>query len=202
MRGADETRHHRRSIRLPGYDYAQAGAYLTVCTRGRECVFATVKDERMCLNEWGEVVALTWQGLPDWFRNVTLDAFVVMPNHVHGIVVIRDGGTGRGEAADKERQAERDETRSAASPLRKRPHGTEAGGLGAIIQTFKSLSSRRVNTVQHTPGAILWQRNFYERVLRDERELNAVRRYAADNPAQWALDMENPSRRVQPWSAA
>jgi putative transposase len=95
----DPEKHHRRSIRLKGYDYTQPGAYfITICTRGRECLFGEIIDGEMHLNEAGQIVVQTWQDLPNHISNVQLDAFVVMPNHVHGIIIITDhaGGIGAG----------------------------------------------------------------------------------------------------------
>jgi putative transposase len=95
----DPEKHHRRSIRLKGYDYTQPGAYfITICTQGRECLFGEIIDGEMHLNEAGQIVVQTWQDLPNHISNVQLDAFVVMPNHVHGIIIITDraGGIGAG----------------------------------------------------------------------------------------------------------
>jgi putative transposase len=95
----DPEKHHRRSIRLKGYDYTQPGAYfITICTHGRECLFGEIIDGEMHLNEAGQIVVQTWQDLPNHVPNVQLDAFVVMPNHVHGIIIITDrtGGIGAG----------------------------------------------------------------------------------------------------------
>ena len=188
-------RYARRSMRLRDYDYAQAGAYcVTVCTHQRSCTLGELAHDQMRVNSWGEVVAITWKNLPERFTHVTCDAFVVMPNHVHGIVVIDNQDLGRGEAADQLLRSVRRDSVSAASPLQRVAHGTATGGLGAIIQTFKSISTRRINATRHAPGTALWQRNYYERIIRDERELNAIRQYIINNPLQWALDIENPAR--------
>jgi REP-associated tyrosine transposase len=158
---------HRRSIRLPRYDYRTPGAYfVTIVSAARECLF-----DHPALHS---VLERCWLAIPRHFAHVTLDAFVVMPNHLHGIVLI---------TADppQPRSADR-----AASLV--------AGSLGAIVGNFKSVTTRRINTMRKTPAAGVWQRNYHERVLRGERELERVRAYIAANPLRWALDRENPQR--------
>ena len=181
----DPDKHHRRSIRLRGYDYARPGAYfVTICTRERECLFGDVVDGAMILNESGRVVESCWQILPRHFPHVRLDAFVVMPNHVHGLIVLTDfpsrprlGGRGEALAAN-------------ASPLQ----GTKPGSLGAIVQNFKSVTTRKINPIRGTPGMPLWQRNYYEHIIRNEDEWNEIRTYIAENPLRWELDENHPRR--------
>ena len=115
-----------------------------------------------------------------------LDAWVVMPNLVHGIIVITSDEC-RGEALPAEGSSAAN-----ASPLQ-RPAGVAPGSLGAIIGNFKSVAARRINGLRGTPGAPVWQRNYYEHVARDERELNAIRQYIVDNPARWDYDTYNPA---------
>lgn len=156
-------RHHRRTIRLQGYDYASAGAYfVTVCTQERASLFGEVAAGEMALSAYGEIVACYWKEIPRHFQ-ATLDAWVVMPNHVHGIIVI----TGRGEALS---------ATDDASPLREGggPRGAAPGSLAAIIQNVKAVSARRINALRGSPGARVWQRNYYEHVIRNDRELWAI----------------------------
>ncbi len=186
----DPFKHHRRSIRLRRYDYTQAGAYfVTIITRNHECLFGDVVDGEMRVNALGQVVVECWDALPAHFSNVELDAFVVMPNHAHGIVVINDAAPARrGEAFFAPQKN--------ASPLHPSqpppPRGTQSGSIGAIIQNFKSVSTRKINQSRDTAGALVWHRNYYEHIIRNERSLNAIRGYIAGNPAQWASDDENP----------
>jgi putative transposase len=194
--GYDPDRHHRQSIRLRGYDYTQAGAYfVTIVVQNREHLLGDIVDGVMRLNDYGRVVLAEWNKLPARFPQVTLDTSAIMPTHQHGVIVIGDHG--RGEAsADKNlclpnpvRRTLRPYDQSAdASPLQ--PNGTVSGSLGAIMQNFKSTSSRRVNALRNTPGAKLWQRDYFERVIRNDRELNAIRQYIIDNPMNWNLDHE------------
>lgn len=179
----DPDRHHRRSVRLKYYNYAQAGAYfVTVCTHERECVFGNVVDGEMRLNEYGKTTTVCWEEIPNHFAGVELDAFVVMPNHVHGVVVIAN-----------DRQQPPNSRATHASPLRK-PRGPQRKSIGAIIGAFKSASTKRVNEMRQAPGMFLWQRDYYEHVIRDENEWNRVREYIAANPARWAEDVNNPAR--------
>lgn len=178
--------HHRQSIRLKGYDYSSAGAYyVTVCTFRRQQLLGEVADGEMVTNELGRIVEQTWMKLPEHFQYVTLDEFVVMPNHVHGIVFINEG---RGDALNVIEGARLSDLN--ASPLR--PHGTQRGSLGAIVQNVKSVASRRINRLRRMPGAPLWQRNYYEHVVRNENELDRIRRYVVGNPAKWDEDEYNP----------
>jgi putative transposase len=204
----DPKRHHRRSIRLPGYDYGSAGAYfVTLCTHQRDLLFEDPLLRR--------VVETLWQRIPRHFPHVRLDEWVVMPNHIHGILVITDDPR-RGEASpatdSHAEPAHSGETllvdqvspRDAspplvdqvsprdASPLPQRPGGLSSGSLGALIGNFKSVTARRINRLRRTPGAPVWQRNYYEHIVRDEHALNAIRQYIADNPARWAWDTYNP----------
>jgi len=145
----------RKSPRLPAYDYAAMGAYfVTVCARNRACVFGAVVSDEMRLNRVGRIVEECWSAITMHFPAVRLDPFVVMPNHVHGIVWL--------------------------------PRAGHAPPLPAVIGSFKSAASRAA-------GRPLWQRSFYDRVIRDEEELRALRQYVAQNPLRWALDGENPS---------
>jgi len=166
----------RRSIRLRGFDYRSAGAYfVTVVAWDRRCLFGEIVEERVSLSRIGEVVARLWRDIPRHFSHVHLDAFVVMPNHLHGILVLQ----GRGTAC-------RAPTEAFGRPI--------AGSLSTITRSFKSASTRLVNLERGTPGASFWQRGYYERIVRDDDNLNRLRRYIEENPLRWALDEENPNR--------
>jgi len=167
----DPDKHHRRSIRLKGYDYSQAGAYfVTICTKARGCLFGEIIDGEMVLNPFGEVVQACWDDLPRHYPHVELDAFVIMPNHAHGIIMISVGAGFK-------------------------PAPTH--GLPEIIRAFKTFSSRRINDLRDMSGVPLWQRNYYEHVIRNEESLNTIRRYIIENPLRWADDPENPASITQ-----
>lgn len=158
----------RRSIRLKGYDYSQAGAYfVTVCAHNRECLFGDVLDGHMRLNDAGQSVQAAWDALPHYYPHVALDAGVVMPNHVHGIIILVGAG------------------------LKPAPTGIRHG-LSEIVRALKTFSSRRINELRGTSGATVWQRNYFERVIRNDNEMHHLREYIVNNPAQWDLDRENP----------
>ena len=187
--------HHRRSIRLPGYDYSQPGAYfVTLVAEDRLNRFGEISDGEVRLNLAGQCAVSLWQGLPRHFA-IALDEWVVMPNHLHGIIVI-GADFGKGEASGMHEPATRPGNPPDASPLRShnRPQGTIPGSLGAIVQNYKSTSTRRINGLQGTPGAPVWQRNYYERIIRNEIEWRRIREYILNNPSQWELDQENPNR--------
>lgn len=192
--------HRRRSIRLKGYDYSQPGAYfVTMVTRHRECLFGEIFAGRMELNETGKMIEAVWGRIPAHFHTTRLDEFIIMPNHFLGILWILSTG----EASAEEQYSEpifQSEVygdpkfpalQADASP--QPPRGTNPGSLNAIIQNFKSISTRKINQAFNTPGNKIWQRDYFERVIRNERELNAIRQYIQDNPLKWERDRENPT---------
>jgi REP element-mobilizing transposase RayT len=184
--------HHRHSSRLRDYDYSAAGAYfVTICTQGRECLFGEVIDGAMVLNDAGRMVLGMWRALPERFPNVATDEFVVMPNHVHGIILLNDR---RGEPRVRPISG----FGMKQGDHKDRPYGTGDFSLGRVCQAFKSLTTveyvRGVKDYQWPsfPGR-LWQRNYFERVIRDEGELGAIREYIRNNPLKWEQDEENPA---------
>ena len=171
-------RRRRRSIRLQGYDYSQAGAYfVTVCTPYRRCLFGDVVDGRVVLTRYGRIAAECWEWLGARDPHVQLDEWIVMPNHLHGIIVMSDDNlAGKGGS------------RTAPTvTIARKP-------LGRLVGAFKTVSAKRINSSRGTPGARFWQRNYYEHVIRSEDELQRVREYIAGNPGKWMEDPENPRR--------
>lgn len=164
---------HRRSIRLQSYDYTGAGAYfVTLCSQGLICRFGAVVDGAVRLNTCGVIVSEEWARTQLVRPNVTLDAFVVMPNHLHGIIILHDGG--------------------AWSHSVQRTFGRSiSGSLGSVIGHFKAAVTRRISSRTCSADAMAWQRNYYERIIRSEAELNLARRYIDDNPAHWRADRHN-----------
>ena len=159
-------RHRRRSIRLPAYDYAQTGAYfVTVVCKDRALLF---EDPRFYA-----VVKEVWLWLADQYESVYLDEYVVMPNHLHGIILIRNTRRGGSRTAPTE--------------------GSQGKPLGRLVGAFKTVSTKRINDIRGTPGLPVWQRNYYEHVIRNEEEMNRVRQYIIDNPVHWEQDWENPN---------
>jgi len=161
----------RRSIRLKDYDYSSAGAYfVTICTWRKQCLFGEILEEKMHLNRLGDLTKSVWQDLPNHYDHVALDEYVVMPNHFHGIVRITRAG------------------------LKPAPTVTRGHGLPEIIRGFKTFSSRGINIIRQTPGIPVWQRNYYERVIRDEEELHRAREYIFNNPLKWDPGEDNPQK--------
>ncbi len=170
--------HHRRSIRLRGYDYAQGGAYfVTACTCEREML---LEDEQL-----RQIVERVWYALPLRFPTIALDEVVIMPNHVHFIVWLTAISVGAPLAGAHDA---RTGVRAGASP---------AATLAAVVGAFKSIVANEwlewVNANSRARSARVWQRNYYEHIVRDEDELTRIRQYIRDNPAKWAEDSENPA---------
>ena len=190
----DADKHYRRSIRLPEYDYGQAGAYfVTIVTRDRASLFGEVVNGKMWLNDGGRLIQAVWDELPDHYPGVECDAFVVMPNHVHGIIVLADdGGVGEYDVGAGLKPA-LTEFRPTTTPRAGLKPAPTQHGLSEIIRAFKTFSARRINDMRHIPGVSVWQRNYYEHILRNENELSCIREYIANNPLQWEMDRENPN---------
>lgn len=216
----DPDKHHRKSIRLKGYDYSRAGAYfVTICVQNRECLFGEIRNGKMLLNDFGKIIDHHWQKIPTHFENAALDEYVIMPNHFHGVLwLVGDGNTANPENAitgitgitvgakhsGQPLSSEQNDVAGNASPLQQRPNqrpnqrpdrptGTTPGSLSAVIQNFTSITSRKINQIRKTPGKKLWQRNFHDRIIRNDRELFNIRQYIIDNPLKWEVDNENPN---------
>lgn len=177
--------HHRRSIRLRGYDYSRAGAYfITICTYHRECLFGEIIDGKMDLNDAGRVAEQCWNDIPGHFPYVELDAFVVMPNHVHGILIIMDENVGTQNSAMQNIGMKNEVGVKNISPLQlnQPPHGTSKT-IGSIIRGFKIGVTKWMR--QNTEFYQIWQRNYYEHIIRNENELNRIRTYIVNNPEKW-----------------
>jgi putative transposase len=171
----DPSIHHRRSIRLQGYDYTQPGVYFfTICTQDRQCLFGRVVNGSVELSGDGVVAQECWEELPAHCHHVTLDTFVVMPNHVHGILVIADHVIDTISESQKEQFGK---------PI--------AGSIPTIIRLYKAAVTRRVNQRHGTPGARIWQRNYHEQIVRDDRSLHQIRNYIVYNPPRWGFSRSN-----------
>jgi putative transposase len=158
----DPNIHHRRSIRLVGYDYARSGAYfITICTHDRQCIFGDIVDGEMNLNELGNIVRSDWLNLGKHHPNVEIDELVVMPNHLHGIICLDDRSDDR------------------------------AKSISEIMRGFKTFSARKINKLFGQKGTPIWQRNYYERIVRTEEELENTRNYIINNPMNWHTDINN-----------
>ena len=198
--------YHRRSIRLKGYDYSQAGSYfITICTYYRECLFGTISNNEMQLNNCGKIVETSWLNIPNYFSNVVLDKFIVMPNHLHGILSIKptvgaqfispsdlinaspDMGINKSAIDNKHEGAidNKDEGAMNCAPT-----------VGHIIRAFKARTTSTVNRQKGSYGMPIWQRNYYENIVRDEAALDKIRQYIECNPGKWAFDKDNPNSSI------
>ncbi len=159
----------RKSNRLRNYNYSQNGYYfVTICTKERKEFFGRVEEEKMNLNHYGEIVNQCWYELPKHYLNCSLDSFVIMPNHIHGIIVI-------------------DNEKIVGNGLKPFP----THGLSEIIRGFKTFSSRRINEMIKEGDNFQWQKSFYDHVIRNEKSLTNLRQYIMYNPVKWELDIEN-----------
>ena len=143
------------------------------------------------LNDIGEIVHASWMRLPEFFPS-RLDEWVVMPNHFHGILFILEVGA---KQLPEKAVSGQKPGGNCFAPTNYPPIGTQPGSLGAMVQNFKSISSRKINQIRSSPGNHVWQRDYFERIIRDEEELRHTRQYIRDNPFNWSTDQENPARR-------
>ena len=194
---------NRSTLRLREFDYSTPGAYfITICTARRARHFGEVRDDAVCLTAAGSMVASTWSQLATHYPAVQTDAFVVMPNHIHGILLLTDerhhqtpseGGQAWEPAPTSEPHT--------PQPMVSEPPPTF--GLSDVIHRFKSLTTRRFAELADgcaTGPTVrrLWQRNYYEHVIRNDDSLLRIREYIANNPLAWALDRENPDATTIP----
>ena len=166
--------HHRQSVRVKDYDYTSNGYYfVTICTHDKQQLFGQIKTRRgtacCALCEYGNIVNDEWIKSAHIRNKIELDEFVIMPNHIHGIIIINDLGTAR------------------RAPTKQFGFSV-SGSLPTIVRAFKSASTKRINELRNSPGQKLWQRNYYEHIIRDEKDLNRIRKYIKDNPAKWEDD--------------
>ena len=180
----------RQSMRWDAHDYRQPGAYfVTILTRNRACVFGTVQDDAVHLSEVGGVARDCWQAIPDHHKQVTLDAYVIMPNHVHGLVIIQpdgEGAEGAGRKDTRSRVLTADSTRPTDTAHTRRFGHSVAGSLSTIIGSYKAAVTRYVR--RSLMPDFQWHRNFHDRVVRNAEELERIRHYIRLNPSRWTED--------------
>ena len=158
----------RKSIRLRFFDYSQPNAYfVTICTRNRACLFGRIINDAMHLNNVGRIAHDIWERISSHFPGVILDEWVVMPNHIHGIIIIADSVGGAA---------------SRRSPV------------SVVVGSYKSAVAKRIGNLKGTPAGSVWQRGYYDHVIRNPAAMDRIRRYIAENPARWSRDPENPER--------
>jgi len=171
----------RKRTRLKEYDYSTERAYfITICTQGKQCLFGHISDGGMRQSEFGRIVHFCWQELDSQYPAIRLDCFTVMPNLVHGVIFLVGTGSPRPDIPSRQLGGE-------TPPLQNQP------SLSQIIGYFKYQSTKKLNALRATPGAKVWQRSFYDQVIRADESLNRIREYVATNPSRWHLDRENPA---------
>ena len=178
-----KARLHRRSIRLPGYDYTSEGGYFITCvTHHRECLYGQLCHGEIQLNSLGKIVREEWFRTARMRPNIELleDEFVVMPNHIHGIIWITDV-TGRGSLQ--------------RTPTMEQFQKPVSNSIPTIMRLFKATTAKQINLLRGTPGEPLWQRNYYEHIIGSKRDYYAIAEYIENNPAGWEIDQENPNNR-------
>jgi putative transposase len=164
----------RKSIRLKEYDYSIPGGYfVTICTHERVCYLGEIVGEKMQRSRAGDIVQRCWEEIPNHFENVELDAFIIMPNHIHGIIIITEPVGAIHE-----------------SPLRMTRQERRRMMLPKIIGRFKMTTAKEINVLRKAAGCPVWQRNYYEHIIRDDRDLENIRDYIANNSLKWPNDNE------------
>jgi REP element-mobilizing transposase RayT len=197
---------HRKQLRLRGYDYAFPGVYfVTICSVRKLAVFGSVSGEKIVLSPAGEIVRSEWVALAERFAGLALDEFVIMPNHLHGVLgfVGQAGGASRGPTGGASPSPTTTNTTTKPGLASFDPKGgaSRAGGaspsptLFDVIGAFKSISTIKVNRLLRRRGVPLWQRSYYEHIVRTGEDLRKIQRYILENPFMWSLDPENPNRK-------
>ena len=182
MNNYNPTIHHRRSIRLKGYDYSQAGLYfITICCQDRVCRLGKIENGVMICNELGEIAYREWMKTAELRPQIELDAFMVMPNHIHGILKINEMDMDTLHSPNNMGDNMGDNTGECNSPLRS-PSNT----IGAIIRGYKSSVTKQFGLMGFDEK--LWQRNYYEHIIRDEQSYQIISEYIINNPKKWADD--------------
>jgi putative transposase len=204
MKNNNRKIHHRKSIRLKGYDYSSEGLYfITICCQDRVCRFGDVLDGKMILNEFGQIANDEWIKLVDRFENFELDAFQIMPNHMHGIIKLKEPHVGSGFTPDQSSQNEPNKN----EPNKNEPNAIESNNIqhiiienktsnnnssiSDIIGAYKSIVSNGCLEIYKSRNQMmgkLWQRNYYEHIIRDARAYENIANYILNNPQKWEED--------------
>ena len=218
--GLYRNRYRIESARCPGWDYTSNGGYfVTICTKNRQCWFGEVRDGEMHLSAIGAIAQQYWGEIPQHCRDVQLDAFVLMPNHVHGILIIDNSARDKANSRDRDGYGDRcldrrrrdvacnvsttttvNETtqqglRDGADLSRMMSAmSPKAGSLGAIVRSYKAAVTRWSR--QHGFAEFGWQPRFCDRIIRDEAAARQIRRYIENNPVKWASDENNPAKPI------
>ena len=193
MAAYDPKIHHRRSLRYPGFDYSAKGHYfVTFATRNLERLFGQIDKGKIVLNEFGQIAEEEWLRTAEIRQSLELDSYVIMPNHIHGIIIIKlKGDPAQGKALSRTGEPagrpgiDPDRHLSLSDLDNIDSFGLKSGTIGAILGQYKSIVSKRINARRGTAGKQIWHRNYFERIIRDEEELKRIRKYIENNPLEW-----------------
>ena len=204
--------HHRRSIRLRGYDYSQAGLYfITICCENRECLFGEIVNGEMICNDAGKMINQIWNEIPVYYNGFNTHQFIVMPNHIHGIIEITAVGAGPRACPNKNGQPHNGQPQGVAPTIHGQPQGNgqpnkngqpqgvAPTGLGDIVGRYKTLTTKKyIEGVENKNwrrfDKKIWQRNYWEHIVRDENEYQRISEYIINNPMKWDMDKLNGGR--------
>lgn len=195
--------HNRKSIRLKGYDYSQSGAYfITICTNKKENIFGEIINDLMVLNEKGKIIQNEWEKTNQIRPEIIIDEYIIMPDHIHGIIIISNPvGVNRNSpqidnnspSVSNSPQIDNNPPNVSNTPQmleninRQNKLQSPKKTIGSIVRGFKSTTTKQINLIRNTYDESLWQRDYYDRIIRDEEELNAIRKYIQNNPLNWAI---------------
>lgn len=190
--------HKRQSIRLKGYDYSQSGLYfITICCYQRECLFGNIINSQMILNNFGQLIKEEWLKSAEIRKEIELDDFVIMPNHFHGIVIINQEINSDFMKNDVDFQ-DNNVGANGRSPLGQiqssRPKiSMKPKSISSLIAGFKSATTKKINIIRNTPQNPVWQRNYYDHIIRNDESLARIREYVQNNPLSWENDQLHPN---------
>ncbi|WP_354636227.1 transposase [Planktothricoides raciborskii] len=185
--------HKRQSIRLKGYDYSQSGFYfITICCYQRECLFGDIIHSQIILNNFGELVKKEWLKSAEIRQEIKLGEFVIMPNHFHGIVIINQTNNNYNHVHTNDVGAN---GRSPLQEIQSSPQqiSMTPKSLSSLIAGFKSATTKKINIIRNTPKTPVWQRNYYDHIIRNDESLERIREYVQNNHLSWENDQLHPN---------
>ncbi|GAB6099399.1 transposase [Halanaerocella petrolearia] len=186
-------KYNGKSMRLKNYDYSKSGHYfVTICSSNRNCIFGKINDNKIKLNKYGQIADDYWSEIPQHFDNVKLDQHIIMPNHIHGIIIIKNNNCRNIKNNDCRDMACHVPTTTTKTTKTRKFGNRKSGTLSTIIGSYKSAVTKKTNQIRNTPGNSIWQRNYYDRIIRSEDELNRIGTYIRQNPLKWELDNNSP----------
>lgn len=188
MLNPSQTR-QRKQLRLKGYDYSQCGSYyITICTQNRSCLFGDVRYGEIVLNDYGKIVQNEWCKTGEIRENIFVEDFIVMPNHIHGIIRVDDDATKGHMQCGNRGDGDVKNGHMQCAPTGNSFGGSVSNSISTIVKLFKSTTTRQIKQIRNASKSSIWQRGFYDHIIRDEDDLNRIREYIFTNPAKWEED--------------